>query len=205
MTMLKWVGGLVCGLGLAFAASSSHAYAVTYNGGTNAVLCGTTNDNDQNTGLLALAASCGATLPEVYKQNQGQATDSGSAAAWYSTTFANTPQDPADATISWIGSGSFLNCVTVSCFLGIKDGKQTPAAYAYNITGWNGTSPILMTGFWADNGAISNVSIWTGAATTSTTSTTSTSSGNAPEPATGGLALLGVALLGVSLWRRRRA
>jgi len=203
--MLKWVGGLVCGLGLAFAA---HAVpSVTYNGGTSATPCvpGTTNDNSQG-GLEALIAGCSsATEVEVYKQNVGDASDSGSAAAWYSTTFANTPTDTSDATISWIGSGSFLNCVTVSCFLGIKDGKQTPAAYAYNITGWNGTSPILMTGFWADNGAISNVSIWTGAATTSTTSTTSTSNGNAPEPATGGLALLGVALLGVSLWRRRRA
>ena len=95
----------------------------------------------------------------VYKQDVG-AGESGSFAASYSTAFFNTPTDPQDATISYV-SGPTIKSSFSNIYLLVKDGDQTPAAYLFDIsTLWNGTDPLVMTGFWPQQGAISHVSIY---------------------------------------------
>jgi PEP-CTERM motif len=100
-------------------------------------------------------------LTEVYKQNVGDATDSGSFASSYTTTFSNSPSDPADALIDYI-SGPFIQ--SQSMYLLVKDGNQEPAQYVFDLAalGWNGTDDLSLTGFWPENGAISHVAIYTG-------------------------------------------
>lgn len=97
-------------------------------------------------------------LEEYYKQDQGGG-ESGSFAGSYSTEFFNTPNDPADATITFTG-GTPITCP--ECFLVVKDGNQVPNAYIFDLyaLGWNGTDPLVMTGFWPQQGAISYVGIY---------------------------------------------
>jgi hypothetical protein len=193
---LKVLGTLFGGLVLAMSAPVASAYDVVYTLG-NETLCATGTVNS-NPAFEAAAAACGGTT-EVYKQNVGEEpVDTGSFAGSYTTTFANTPDDPADATIAYNGAPALaIECsATEKCFLGVKDGNADPTYYIFDISDWDGTSSIVMTGFWADSkGAISHVSIF--------------SSGDGiiddddiPEPAS--LALVGIALLAAGAVRRRR-
>jgi hypothetical protein len=192
---LKLLGGLIGGLVLAMGSQVASAYSITYNAG-NYTLC-TTGTATGNPDFLAAATSCGgANTTEVYKQDVGGA-ETGSFAGSYSTAFFNTPGDPQDATITFTG-GTSINCATAGCLLGIKDGKSTPSFYIFNISDWDGTSSIVMTGFWPDGGAISHVSLFTGGSSTSTSST----GGNVPAPAST-LVLLGFGLMGIGFMRRR--
>jgi hypothetical protein len=126
-------------------------------------------------------------LPDLlYKSNVG-AGEEGPYAAGYSTTYSNTPMDPSDAVISWVG-GFYMDCSV--CYLLVKDGNNKPAQYLFDISSWNGTDNIEIKGFWPANGAISSVQIL-GTAT------------RVPEPST--MALLGVGLAALSLRRRRAA
>ena len=122
-------------------------------------------------------------LTELYKSNVGGG-ETGSLAGSYTTTFTNAPLDPADFRIDYNG-GVFALCPT--CILVVKDGKQTPAQYLFNLGSWNGQESILGTGFWPNQGAISNVAIF-GSAT------------SVPEPNT--LLLLGSGLAGLALVRK---
>jgi hypothetical protein len=127
------------------------------------------------------------TRPDVlYKSNVG-AGETGPYATVYSTTYSNTPLEPSDAVISWDG-GFYMDCSV--CYLLVKDGNNNPAQYLFDISSWNGTENIVLTGFWPANGAISNVQIL-GTAT------------RVPEPST--IALLGCGLAVVYLRRRRAA
>ena len=126
----------------------------------------------------------------LYKSNvsgtTGLGADEGPYASSYKTLFSNTAADPSDALISYLG-GSAISCGT--CYLLVKDGKQSPAHYLFSLNGWNGTESITLTGFWPYKGAISNVSIHAGAAT------------KVPEPAS--LLLLSIGAVGVAALRRR--
>jgi hypothetical protein len=96
-------------------------------------------------------------VEEVYKQNVGDASDSGGFAGSYTTTFSNTATDPEDALIDYISGPSIdSDCI----FLLVKDGNQTPAWYLFDISTWNGTDDIVLDGFWPQQGAISHVAIY---------------------------------------------
>ena len=99
-------------------------------------------------------------LTEVYKQEVG-GSEGGTLASSYTTTFSNTPSDPANALIDYI-SGSFITGGSI--FLYVKDGNNTPSGYIFDISGWNGTEDISITGFWPQQGGMSHVTILTGPA-----------------------------------------
>ena len=133
----------------------------------------------------AVTAFLGYSLTEVYKQNVG-GTEVGSAAGWYTTTFANSELDPKDADIVWDG-GSFISDPS---YLLVKDGKQDPGWYLFDISSWDGQETIQLRDFWPNQGAISHVSLYGGGG------------GEVPEP--GPLGLLGAGILGLYIARRRR-
>jgi hypothetical protein len=152
--------------------------------------CTTDNNSNLNgTGVLDVVDDCfGATGPLslLYKAEVG-GTDSGTFSGAYDTTFTNTSTDPQDATILYLG-GTYMDCS--ACYLVVKDGNQQPAQYFFDLSSWNGTDTIQLTGFWPYQGAISNIAIW-GRATA------------VPEPGT--LLLFATALGLISLKPRRLA
>lgn len=135
-------------------------------------------------------------LTLLYKAEVDRAKEEGKFDEFYNTVFSDTKTDPENALITWTGTSlNFMNCITASCFLAIKDGNESPNNYAYNLTGWNGKDSLYLTGFWPKpgNGAISHVSIW-GLEDGGSTGQ------DVPEP--GPLSLLGLGLMG--LWFARR-
>ena len=126
------------------------------------------------------------TLPSLLYKSEVGGGDAGPYANAYDTSYSNTPAEPSDALVKYLG-GSYMDCSV--CYLLVKDGNQKPAQYLFDISGWSGNEDITITGFWTDKGAISNIRIL-GAAT------------QVPEPATIALFGSGVAALCV---RRRRA
>jgi len=123
----------------------------------------------------------GSDVYEVYKQDLS-GPESGAYAGSYETAFYNTPTDPQDATITYVGgtpiSGDPL-------YLMVKDGNHDPIWYIFDLSNWNGTEAIYLQGFWPDQGAISHVSIY-----------------SVSEPST--LLLLGAGLIGLGLLGRRK-
>jgi hypothetical protein len=98
----------------------------------------------------------------VYKQNQG-GSELGNGAGYYTTSFTyESTGDASAATITWDGPMK-ISCP--SCFLVVKDGNhsQTPPPYPqyiFDISTWNGTDAITLSGFWPGAGSISNIAIW---------------------------------------------
>jgi hypothetical protein len=120
----------------------------------------------------------------AYIQNVG-GPELGPFAASYSTSFFNTPSDPADATISYI-SGPKISAQDI--YLLVKDGNHNPTGYLFDISSWNGMENLVVTNFWPAQGAISHVSIYT--------------RGNAVPDAGATLMLLGIGLSSLAAARR---
>ena len=177
---------------MALVSARADAASISFGSTTLTTTC-TTNDNTNFGGsqVLTQVAGCfGASLLDpltlLYKQDVGASSDSGLFSTSYSTTFANTPTDPKDGKVTYVG-GSSMDCL--ACYLVVKDGNHSPAQYFFNISSWNGTDAINLIDFWPQGGAISNIAIW-GQATA------------VPEPAT--LLLVGSGLGLAALKRRRR-
>lgn len=186
-TLTSQASATVLALVLGFAAVQAHALLLTPAGAdaTTNVNSNLGNIADINT---AFGTSYSTDMTLEYKMNVGDSSDTGTFAASYATAFDNTPTDPADATITWIGPDA-ISCP--DCFLIVKDGRQTPAQYLFDLATWNGTDTIQLTGFWPEQGAISHVEIWNGER-----------ANGVPEP--GVLLLMGAGLLGLGLSRRRK-
>jgi hypothetical protein len=137
------------------------------------------------------------TLTLSYKDNVG-GVEEGSFASSYQTTYMNTPADPMDATIDYIG-GAFIDGAS---WLEVKDGNHNPFTYLFNIGGlWDGMETITLNNFWPSNGAISHVAIWGGSAGQCKPGDPSCEPPtNLTEPGT--LMLFGMGLIYVGLRRR---
>jgi len=123
----------------------------------------------------------------LYIQNT-PGSEGGPFAGSYTTTLGDPLLTDEDFTITYAG-GPWINSNPV--YLLVKDGKQEPAWYFYNISGWNGTDVIQGENFWPGKGGISHVSIY----------------GNQTAVPNGGMtaAMLGLGLLGVGFLGRRKA
>ena len=143
----------------AIAWMSLGAHAISITPSTTPVWTGTVNSNlnasQIDAFLLTQGRDVNGTLLEVYKQNVG-GSESGSFASSYTTTFDNTPLDPADAFIDYISGPSIRGG---EIYLYVKDGNHQPAFYIVDISSWNGTDDLSLTGVWPKKGAISHVTL----------------------------------------------
>lgn len=126
----------------------------------------------------------------MYKQDVGE-TDGGSYADSYITAFSNTPADPENATITYVSGNNVIT--ETPLYLYVKDGDQEPAYYIFNISSWNGTETIYLSGFWPNQGAISHIAIYGGEGGDNPNAV--------PKPST--LLLLGSALVGLGCMVRK--
>ncbi len=164
---------------------TGHAWALSITPDTTPTWTGSETANMSASEIAAKVGFSG-TLEELYKIDVDDMQESGSFASSYSTVFDRTPDDPQDATISYI-SGAYITGNPL--YLYVKDGNSTPAYYIFDITAWNGQDTIELTGFWPQRGAISHLTILGVTAV--------------PEPAA--LILLGLGLLGIAGIRKMKS
>jgi hypothetical protein len=141
---------------------ASQAHALTLSPGMETW----TSLSTSNLGQAAVEAIVGVSpLGLVYKQDEG-GSESGNGMGYYTTAFTyESMGDATGATITWDG---VMKVSCPDCFLIVKDGNhsQNPPPYPqyiFDISGWNGTDTITLSGFWPGPGAISNVAIWNNA------------------------------------------
>jgi len=122
---------------------------------------------------------------ELYKSEFNFTTgeDFGAAANWYETTFEG---DPNNATIAWRGDD--FRFISGATHLLLKDGSHDPVWYLFNIYGWDGKTSIVLENFWLNGGAISHVALY----------------GGTPVPEPGMVILLGIGLIGLAFYSRKR-
>jgi VPDSG-CTERM motif len=193
ISILKALAAIVIVLGVS---SQAQALAISVSPSTTACpaspVCLLGSGNQTSTpDILAAIAALGATT-EVYKQDVGAGSDSGTYASSYTTTFQNTPDDPSGFLIQYVSGQPVLTANPV--YLLVEDGSATPAWYLFQINntnaivGWGGTANITGTNFWPAQGSISHVALYTGTSTV---------------PDGGSMTmLLGIGLMGLAAVRR---
>jgi hypothetical protein len=135
---------------------SAVANALTINPATTApIAIGDDNSNLSPSQLLLAEPILVGPLTLLYKSEVG-GSDSGTFAATYNTVFSDTPTDPSGATISYV-SGPVPGANPL--YLYVKDGNAQPAYYVFDVSGWNGSDPIVLVNFWPQQGAISNLQL----------------------------------------------
>jgi hypothetical protein len=174
-------------------ATAANALTITP---ANAIATGNNNSNQQPSEWGPLHGL--GSLSLLYKAEQDGSPDSGTFAASYNTAFTNTPAEPSDATISYVGLPAPVP-IAFPLYLYVKDGNQQPAYYIFDISLWNRTDDLVLQNFWPQNGAISNLAIGGG-----------TTAGQVPPITTPGVpdggstvALLGAGLALLAFFRRK--
>ena len=104
----------------------------------------------------------GTDLNLLYKATPNE-LDENSLAGSYNTVFSetNTEDGWSGAQITHVLGQPYITGSPI--YLYVKEGKQIPAAYAFDLAklGWNGIDTIELSGFWLGvNGAISHISIY---------------------------------------------
>jgi hypothetical protein len=126
----------------------------------------------------------------LYKSEVDDGDEYGAAAPYYTTTYSDSSNDPANALITWQGPG-IVSCP--ACYLLVKGGRATSVSqYLFDLGSWDGQDSIILAGFWPDRGAISHVALFSPAIAI------------VPEPASLTLMLLGIGTVGAARYRSRR-
>jgi hypothetical protein len=142
----------------------------------NEIASGPETSNDEITKIVEEMTG----VTECYKSDD-PGIESGPLAGSYDTTFI-PPGDPEGADIVWTGPG-----VATETYLLVKDGRQDPAWYLFDLDGWDGMETLELRNFWPAQGAISHVSLYCTPV---------------PEPST--ILLLGAGLIGLTVYSRRK-
>ena len=143
------------------------------------------NENSTPAINTAIASMIGS-AEELYKQEVGGA-ESGGLAGSYEVNFSPST-DPSGATITYTGG----DVVGPTAFLLVKDGKNEPAWYLFDLTelGFVGTQTLELKNFWPGEGAISHLTLYGGR-------------GSQVADVGSSMALLGMALMGLGAVRRK--
>lgn len=175
------VNGLVGGVVLGWAAMVPSAYALSL----SPVDADWTSNQTSSCNASCVNTVTGWTgLTLQYRDSVGSAEEG--LASSYSVSYSPSLADASGFTLSFTG-GTALTCPW--CVLVVKDGNHSPAQYFFNLGEWNGTESITGSGFWPEEGRVSQITLL------------SRSTHSVPEPSS--MLLLGAGMVGFGLWRRR--